>query len=157
MEVGSLSFLLFKIIFCHVLDMRLPILSNFTACDARKNYPELFCLSRKLEKTGSVNKQKVIPNISLRNASVTGFLWSIRDNLTFGITKFVPNSGQIRQAMQTCTCLRFWRVENPPKRLLRDSPQAPKIVPFGDGCASCGRWKTISTDMPPFFEFWDKK
>ena len=43
------------------------------------------------------------------------------------------------QAMQTCTCLRFWRVFYPPKRLLRDSPQAPKIVPFGDGCTSCGR------------------
>lgn len=74
MEVGSLVFLLFKIIFSHVLDMRLPILSSFTVCDARKNYPELFCLSRKLEKTGSVNKQKAIPNISLRNAAVTGFL-----------------------------------------------------------------------------------
>ena len=44
-----------------------------------------------------------------------------------------------RQAMQTCTCLRFWRVFYPPKRLLRDSPQASKIVPFGDGCTSCGR------------------
>ena len=27
----------------------------------------------------------------------------------------------------------------PPKRLLRDNPQAPKIATFGDGCASCGR------------------
>ena len=42
------------------------------------------------------------------------------------------------QAMQTCTCLRFWRVFYPPKRLLRDDPQAPKIATFGDGHASCG-------------------
>ena len=40
----------------------------------------------------------------------------------------IRNSRYNRQAMQTCTCLRFWRVFYPPKRLLRDSPQAPKIV-----------------------------
>ena len=73
----------------------------------QKNYPELFCLSRKFEKTGSVNKQKFIPNISLRNAAITGFLWCIRDNLTFGITSITPNSGQKRQAMQSSVRLRI--------------------------------------------------
>lgn len=43
------------------------------------------------------------------------------------------------QAMQTCTCFAILAGLHRPKCLLRDNPQVPKIIPFGDGCASCGR------------------
>jgi len=41
--------------------------------DIRKDYPELFFQNLNFGKSDSADTQKVIPNISLRNASVTGF------------------------------------------------------------------------------------